>query len=91
MRPEDNEMTANICSFEHMEEAINEFQPFKAPGSEGIYPALLQKGWNQLKGYYCIYFSSIPETQFYAIGMERRHRYISSKTRKAFLKLHPSV
>ena len=25
MRPEDTEMIANICSFEHMEAAINEF------------------------------------------------------------------
>ena len=32
MRPEDTEMVANICSFERMEAAINEFQPFKAPG-----------------------------------------------------------
>ena len=28
---------------------INEFQPFKASGPDGLYPALLQKGWNQLK------------------------------------------
>ena len=50
MRPEDTEMVANICSFERMEAAINEFQPLKAPGPDGIYPVLLQKGWNQLKG-----------------------------------------
>ena len=31
IRPEDAEMIANICSFERMEAAINEFQPFKAP------------------------------------------------------------
>ena len=42
-------MIANICSFERMEAAINEFQPFKAPGPHGLYPMLLQKGWNQLK------------------------------------------
>ena len=52
MRPEDTEMIANICSFERMEAAIEEFQPFKAPGPDGFYPVLLQKGWNQLKGYY---------------------------------------
>ena len=52
MRPEDAKMIANICSFERMEAAINEFQPFKAPGPDGLYPVLLQKGRNQLKGYY---------------------------------------
>ena len=58
MRPEDTEMIANICSFEGMEAAINEFQPFKAPGPDGLYPVLLQKGWNQLKGYYYIIFQA---------------------------------
>ena len=52
MRPEDTEMIANICSFERMEAAINEFQPFKAPGLDGLYPLLLQKDWNQPKGHY---------------------------------------
>ena len=46
IRPDDTEMIANICSFERMEAAINEFQPFKAPGPDGLYPVLLQKGWN---------------------------------------------
>ena len=58
MRPEDTEMIANICSFEHMEAAINEFQPFKAPGPDGLYPVPLQKGWNQLKRYYHIVFQA---------------------------------
>ena len=56
MGPEDTEMIANICSFELMEAAINEFQPFKAPGPNGLYPVLLQKSWNQLKGYYLVIF-----------------------------------
>ena len=56
-RPEDTEVIANTCSFERMEAAaINEFQPFKAPGPDGFYPVLLQKGWNQLKGYYRVIF-----------------------------------
>ena len=54
MRPEDTEMIANICSFEGMEAAINEFQLFKAPGPDELYPVLLQKGWNQLKIYYLV-------------------------------------
>ena len=50
MRPEDTKMVANICSFERMEATMNEFQPFKAPGPDGLYPVLSQKCWNQLKG-----------------------------------------
>ena len=51
-------MIANICSFERMEAAINEFQPFKAPGQNGLYPVLLQKDWNQPKGYYHVIFQA---------------------------------
>ena len=51
-------MIANICSFERMEAAINEFQTFKAPAPHGLYPVLLQKGWNQLKGYYHVIFQA---------------------------------
>ena len=51
-------MIANICSFERMEAAINEFQPLKAPGPDGLYPVLLQKGLNQLKGYYHVIFQA---------------------------------
>ena len=51
-------MIANICSFERVVAAINEFQPFKAPGPDGLYPVLLQKGWNQLKGYYHVIFQA---------------------------------
>ena len=58
LRPEDTEMIANKCSFERMEAAINEFQPFKAPGPDRLYPVLLQKGWNQLKGYYHVIFQA---------------------------------
>ena len=58
MRPEDTEMIANICSFECMEAASNEFQPFKAPGPDWLYPVLLQKGWNQLKEYYHVIFQA---------------------------------
>ena len=56
MRLEDTEMIANISSFKRVEAAINEFQPFKAPGPDGLYPVLLQKGWNELKGYYHVIF-----------------------------------
>ena len=81
MRPEDTEMMANTCSFERMEAATNEFQPFKAPGPYMVYPVLLQKGWKQLKGLLPCHFSSMPETHLCAIGMEWRHRYISPQPR----------
>ena len=59
MRPEYTETIANIiCLFERIEAAINEFQPFKAPGLDGLYPVLLQKGWNQLKGYFHVIFQA---------------------------------
>ena len=51
MRPEDTEIIVNICFFERMEVAINEFQLFIAPKPDRLYPVLLQKGWNQLKRY----------------------------------------
>ena len=66
MSPEDTEMIANMCSLERMEAAINEFQRFKAPGPDELYPVLLQKGWNQLKGHYhnifptCLRHSYVP-------------------------------
>ena len=40
---------------------INEFQPFKASGPDGLYPVLLQKGCNQLKGYYHVIFQAWKE------------------------------
>ena len=58
MRPKDTEMIPNICSFERMEAAINEFQPLKAPGPDGLYPVMLKKGWNQLKRYYHVIFQA---------------------------------
>ena len=60
-------MVANMCSFERMEVAINEFQPFKASGPDELYPVLLQKGWNQLKIYCHVIFQAYP-----------RHSYVPS-------------
>ena len=58
MKPEDTEMIANIHSFERMEAAITKFQPLKTPMPDGFYPVLLQKGCNQLKGYYHVIFQA---------------------------------
>ena len=51
-------MIANICSFDRMGAAIREFQPFKATGPNRLYHVLLQKDWNQLKGYYQVIFQA---------------------------------
>ena len=67
MRPEDTKMIANICLFKSIEAAINESQPFKAPVPDELYFVLLQKGWNQVKGYYQIIFQAC-----------LRHRYVPS-------------
>ena len=92
MRPEDTEMIANICSFDRMEAAINEFQPFIAPESDGLYLVLLQKCWNQLRGYYlvlvqaCLRHSYVPLAWKEGTGI-----FLPNQERKAILKLNPSV
>ena len=47
----DDEIVSSIFSLEKMERAISEFQPFKAPGPDGIYPVLLKKAGIVLKIY----------------------------------------
>ena len=84
MRPEDTEMIATICSFERMEAAINEFQPFKAPGPDGLYPVLLQKGWNQLKGYYHVIFQACLRHSYVPLAW-KEGTGISPQTRKGKL------
>ena len=54
-----------------MEAAINQFQPFKAPRPDGLYPVLLQKGCNQLKRYYHVIFLAC-----------LRHSYVPSAWKK---------
>ena len=70
MRPEDTEMIANICSLERMEAAINEFQPFKAPGPDELYPVQLQKGRNLLKGYYRVVFKACPRHSYVPLAWQ---------------------
>ena len=48
INPRGKDLLAAYCA--SAEADINEFQPFKASGPDGLYPVLLQKGWNQLKG-----------------------------------------
>ena len=59
----DVEIVNSICSLEKMNKAINEFQPFKAPGPDGIYPVLLQKGWNSIKNIYQTIFLNMLEVR----------------------------
>ena len=65
--PMHDEIVSSICSLEKMERAINEFLPFKAPGPDGIYPVLLQKGWNSIRNIYqtifqmCLKYSYVPK------------------------------
>ena len=95
MRPEDTEMIANICSFQRMEAAINEFQPFKAPGPDKLYPVLLRKGWNQLKGYYQFTMSFFKHARDTAMchrqGMKAQVYFSPNPERKAISKLNPSA
>ena len=62
-----DEIVNSICSLEKMERATNEFLPFKTPGPDGIYPVLLQKGWNNIKNIYqkifqtCLKYSYVPK------------------------------
>ena len=67
---------------------VNEFQPFKASGPDELYPVLLQKGWNQLKGYYhvifqaCLRHSNVPlawkeGTGIFLPKLERKARIIT--------------
>ena len=72
MRLDNSEMIANLCSFERIEAAINKFQPFKAPGPDGLNPVLLQKDWNQLKRHYHIIFQAC-----------LRHSYVPSAWKKS--------
>ena len=68
--PEENELIAHICSLDQMKVAINEFQPFKTPGPDGIYPVLLQKGWDYIKRYYHILFQACLKYSYVPLAME---------------------
>ena len=61
---------------------INEFQPFKASGPDRLYPVLLQKGWNQLKGYYHVIFQACLRHSNVPLAWKEGHRYISPQTGK---------
>ena len=92
MRPEDTEMIAHICSFERMEPAFNEFQPFKAPGPDELYPVLLQKGWNQLKGYLHVIFQGCLRHSYVLLARkEGTGIFLPNLERKAISKLNPFV
>ena len=89
MRPEDTEIVANLYSFEGMETAVNEFQQFKAPGPDGLYPVLLWKGWNQLKGYYHVIFQARLRHLYFT--KECTRIFLSKPGKESYFELNPSV
>ena len=87
-------MIASISSFERMEAAINKFQPLKAPVPDGLYPVLLQNGWNQLKGYNHVIFQACLRHSYCMCHQHERKAQIYfslNPKRKAILKLNPFV
>ena len=75
-----------------MEAAINEFQSFKAPGPDGLYPVLLHKGCNQLKAYYYVIFQACLRHSYVPWHGKKAQVYFSlNPERRAILKLNPSV
>ena len=85
MRPEDTKMIANICSFESIEAAINESQPFKAPRARRALFCTVTERLESTERILPCHFSSMPETPLCAIDMKRRHKYIFPQTRKGKL------
>ena len=65
-----------------MEAAINEFQPFKAPGLDSLYPVLLQKGWNKLKGYYHVMFQACLRNSYVPLAWKEGTGIVLPKPRK---------
>ena len=61
---------------------INEFQPFKTSGPDGALSCTATERLESTERILPCHFSSMPETQQCAIGMEKRHRYISPQTGK---------
>ena len=73
--PTHNEIVSSICSLEKIERAKNEFLPFNTPGPDGIYPVLLQKGWNSIRNIYqtifqmCLKYSYVPKVWMEGTGI----------------------
>ena len=44
-------MAERIVTYGRKEWAIDSFAPYKSPGTDGIFPALLQEGWEVLIPY----------------------------------------
>ena len=48
----DNKWIASTVNDQTLKQGLEEFKPWKSPGADGIYPGLLQKGWNKLGPFY---------------------------------------
>jgi hypothetical protein len=44
----DWQVAARVVTYKRVEWAIDTFAPYKSPGVDGIFPALLQQGWEIL-------------------------------------------
>jgi hypothetical protein len=53
---EEHECASAMVSKERVEWSINSFSPFKAPGPDGIYPVLLQKGMSIILNHLCVIY-----------------------------------
>ena len=83
MKPEDTEMIANICSFEWKQLLTN--STIQSTRARRALSCTATERLESTKRILPRHFSNMSETQLCAIGMERRHRYISSQTRKGKL------
>ena len=77
MRLDDTEMIANLCSFERIEAAINEISTIQSSRARRAQSFTVTERLESTERTLPCYFSSMLETQLCAIGMGRRHRYIS--------------
>ena len=57
-------MAARIITHPRVEWAIDSFAPYKSPGMDGIFPALLQEGWGVLIPYLVKIFRACLATQY---------------------------
>ena len=47
--PIPSEQVRVIVTGEKAKYAVDQFKPYKSPGGDGVYPIMLQKGWETLK------------------------------------------
>ena len=76
VRPEDTEMIASICSLERIGSSYQRIPTIQSPRARRALSCSVTERLEPTKRILPRHFSSMPETQLCANGMERRHRYI---------------